>query len=44
MNNIHVMNHVIDKYAEYNQPLYTAFIDCEKAFDLVDTSIHGDIR
>lgn len=44
MDHVHVINQVIDKSAEYYQPLYTAFIDCEKAFYLVDTSIHGDIR
>ena len=36
MDHIHVINQVIEKSAEYNQPLYMAFIDYEKAFDSVE--------
>ena len=38
MDHIHTINQVIEKCAEYNQPLYIAFIDYEKAFDSVETS------
>ena len=38
MDHIHVINQVIEKSAEYNQPLYMAFIDYEKAFDSVEIS------
>lgn len=33
----HVINQVIEKSAEYNKPIYVAFIDYEKAFDSVST-------
>ncbi|MCJ3464047.1 reverse transcriptase family protein, partial [Klebsiella pneumoniae] len=38
VDHIHTINQVIEKCAEYNQPLYIAFIDYEKEFDSVDTS------
>ena len=38
MDHIHTISQVIEKCAEYNQPLYIAFIDYEKAFDSVETS------
>ena len=36
MDHILVINHVIEKSAEYNQPLYTGFIDYENAFGSVE--------
>ena len=36
MDHIHVINQVIEKSAEYNQPFYMYFIDYEKAFDSVE--------
>ncbi|MCJ3109057.1 reverse transcriptase family protein, partial [Klebsiella pneumoniae] len=33
---VHTINQVIEKSAEYNRPLYMAFIDYEKAFDSVE--------
>lgn len=38
MDHIHVVNQIIEKSAEYNKPLYMAFIDYEKAFDSVETA------
>lgn len=37
IDHIHTISHVIEKCMEYNQPLYMAFIDYEKAFDLIET-------
>ena len=38
IDHIHTINQVIEKCAEYNQPLYIAFIDYENAFDSAETS------
>ena len=38
IDHIHTINQVIEECTEYNQPLYIAFIDCEKAFDSVEIS------
>uniref|UniRef100_A0A6G5AC50 Putative endonuclease-reverse transcriptase n=1 Tax=Rhipicephalus microplus TaxID=6941 RepID=A0A6G5AC50_RHIMP len=38
IDHIHTINQVIEKCSEYNQPLYIAFIDYEKAFDSVEIS------
>ena len=36
--NIHVINNVVEKYAEYIKPLCIAFIHYETAFDSVENS------
>lgn len=33
MNHIHVVNHVMEKFGEYNQPFYMPVTDNEKSFD-----------
>ena len=38
INQIHVINQVIEKYAEYTKPLCMAFINYDEVFDSVETS------
>lgn len=37
VNYIHTINEIMEKSAQLNKPIYIAFIDCEKAFDSVES-------
>lgn len=38
MHHIHANNHVVEKYMEFDKPVYIVFIDCKKALASVDTT------